>query len=131
MGLAAVCGAPGEWGAQWLDIAPQHVDPYLALWSMTKSLNADCVTDGRVVVRFDFPGQLFVATRNTWQLTPSIAQQFTHDAADWHANEAETSLLLCLAPQSVWLKPIPTATKNERMPMAARIRSIRTGSFSL
>jgi creatinine amidohydrolase len=39
--------------------------------------------------------------RNTWALTQSIAAMFTHDAADWHANEAETSLLLHIAPQLV------------------------------
>src|SRR5688572_10817177 len=50
-------------------------------------------------LRFDFVGQLLIAVRNTWALTPSIAAQFTHDAADWHANEAETSLLLHVAPQ--------------------------------
>src|SRR4051812_27165283 len=41
-------------------------------------------------LRFDFAGEMLVATRNTWQLTPEIAQSFTADAADWHANEAET-----------------------------------------
>lgn len=52
-------------------------------------------------LRFDFVGKLFVAVRNTWALTQSIAAKFTHDAADWHANEAETSLLLHVAPQFV------------------------------
>ncbi len=52
-------------------------------------------------LRFDFVGKLLVAVRNTWALTQSIAAQFTHDAADWHANEAETSLLLHLAPHLV------------------------------
>lgn len=57
-----------------------------------------CVVDR---LRFDFVGKLLVATRNTWALTPEIAARFTHDAADWHANEAETSLLLHVAPQLV------------------------------
>lgn len=52
-------------------------------------------------LRFDFVGKLLVAVRNTWALTQSIAAHFTHDAADWHANEAETSLLLHVAPQLV------------------------------
>jgi creatinine amidohydrolase len=54
-------------------------------------------------LRFDYPGEFFAATRNTWQLSPSIAQQFSEDAADWHANKAETSLLLFLRPQTVRL----------------------------
>ncbi len=52
-------------------------------------------------LRFDFVGKLLVAVRNTWSLTQGIATQFTRDAADWHANEAETSLLLHLAPELV------------------------------
>lgn len=52
-------------------------------------------------LRFDFVGKPLVAVRNTWALTQSIPAKFTHDAADWHANEAETSLLLHVAPQLV------------------------------
>src|SRR4030095_6985751 len=52
-------------------------------------------------LRFDFVGRLNVAVRNTWALTQNIAARFTHDAADWHANEAETSLLLHIAPELV------------------------------
>ncbi len=52
-------------------------------------------------LRFDFVGKLLVAVRNTWSLTQSIAGKFAHDALDWHANEAETSLLLHLAPDLV------------------------------
>lgn len=52
-------------------------------------------------LRFDFVGRLLVAVRNTWSLTPGIAGEFTHDALDWHANEAETSLLLHIAPNLV------------------------------
>jgi creatinine amidohydrolase len=52
-------------------------------------------------LRFDFAGRLFAAVRNTWALTQSIATKFSRDAADWHANEAETSLLLHIAPHLV------------------------------
>jgi len=52
-------------------------------------------------LRFELVGRLLVAVRNTWTLTQSIAVRFTHDAADWHANEAETSLLLHIAPELV------------------------------
>ncbi len=65
-------------------------------------------------LRFDFAGRLFVAVRNTWQLTASIAERFTHDAADWHANEAETSLLLFLAPEAVRTERIGTADDRDR-----------------
>ena len=36
-----------------------------------------------------------------WDLTPDIARRATEDAADWHANAAETSLMLALRPELV------------------------------
>jgi creatinine amidohydrolase len=54
-----------------------------------------CVVDR---LRFELVGRLLVAVRNTWALTQSIAVRFTHDAVDWHANEAETSLIMHIAP---------------------------------
>ncbi|HEX4654796.1 MAG TPA: helix-turn-helix domain-containing protein [Mycobacteriales bacterium] len=55
--LAQVCFALGEWGARWLDVAPVHLDPYVALWSMSNNLAVDRLPDRRVVIRFDFPRQ--------------------------------------------------------------------------
>lgn len=65
-------------------------------------------------VRFDHPGLFSVATRNTWDLTPELARDFTHDAADWHANEAETSLLQFLAPERVHLDRLASADDPDR-----------------
>lgn len=36
-----------------------------------------------------------------WDLTPEIAAQATADAVDWHANAAETSIMLALRPELV------------------------------
>ena len=36
--LFAVCQSLGEWGARWLEIAPEHLDPFVALWSMCNAL---------------------------------------------------------------------------------------------
>jgi len=52
-------------------------------------------------LRFDLDGQFLVATRNTWSLTPEISAAFSQDAGDWHANEAETSLIQFVAPDLV------------------------------
>jgi DNA-binding HxlR family transcriptional regulator len=52
--LYAVCNALGEWGAHWLEIAPEHLDPFVALWSMCNALRRDRLPDQRVVIRFDF-----------------------------------------------------------------------------
>lgn len=44
---------------------------------------------------------LRLALVNTWELDQRVASAFTSDAVDWHANRAETSLLLALAPELV------------------------------
>ncbi|MPY79504.1 MAG: transcriptional regulator [Actinophytocola sp.] len=55
--LFAVCKSLGEWGAHWLEIAPEHLDPFVALWSMCNALRRDRLPDQRVVIRFDFTGR--------------------------------------------------------------------------
>jgi DNA-binding HxlR family transcriptional regulator len=54
--LFTVCQALGEWGARWLEIAPEHLDPFVALWSLCNALRSDRLPDRRVVIRFDFTG---------------------------------------------------------------------------
>ena len=55
--LFKVCQSLGEWGARWLEIAPENLDPFVALWSMCNALRRDRLPDRRVVVRFDFTGR--------------------------------------------------------------------------
>jgi DNA-binding HxlR family transcriptional regulator len=55
--LFVVCQSLGEWGARWLEIAPENLDPFVALWSMCKALRRDRLPDRRVVIRFDFTGR--------------------------------------------------------------------------
>src|SRR5262245_40435083 len=55
--LFKVCQSLGEWGARWLEIAPENLDPFVALWSMCNALRQDRLPDGRVVIRFDFTGR--------------------------------------------------------------------------
>ena len=52
--LFKVCVSLGEWGARWLEIAPEDLDPFVALWSMCHALRRDRLPDRRVVIRFDF-----------------------------------------------------------------------------
>jgi hypothetical protein len=47
----------GEWGARWLEIAPEHLDPFVALWSMCNALRRDQLPTRRVVIQFDFTGR--------------------------------------------------------------------------
>ena len=55
--LFTVCQSLGEWGARWLEIAPENLDPFVALWSMCHALRRDRLPDRRVVIRFDFPAR--------------------------------------------------------------------------
>ena len=52
-----VCQSLGEWGARWLEIAPENLDPFVALWSMCNALRRDRLPNRRVVIRFDFTGR--------------------------------------------------------------------------
>jgi DNA-binding HxlR family transcriptional regulator len=50
--------ALGTWGERWLELAPEHVDPYVVLWAWCEwYLERDRLPDHRVVVRFEFPDQ--------------------------------------------------------------------------
>ena len=55
--LFRVCQSLGEWGARWLEIAPENLDPFVALWSMCRALRRDRLPDRRLVIRFDFSGR--------------------------------------------------------------------------
>ena len=55
--LFLVCKSLGEWGARWLEIAPENLDPFVALWSMCNALRRDRLPGRRVVIRFDFTGR--------------------------------------------------------------------------
>ncbi|HEX8342425.1 MAG TPA: creatininase family protein [Tepidisphaeraceae bacterium] len=52
-------------------------------------------------LRFDHAGQFAVGLRNTFDLTPGVYAQFIDDAPDFHANRAETALMLFLDPEAV------------------------------
>jgi DNA-binding HxlR family transcriptional regulator len=54
--LFKVCETLGEWGARWLEIAHENLDPFVALWSMCNALRRDRLPDQRVVIRLDFTG---------------------------------------------------------------------------
>jgi hypothetical protein len=43
--------------AHWLEIAPEHLDPFMALWSMCDALRRDRLPGRRIVIRFDFTGR--------------------------------------------------------------------------
>jgi creatinine amidohydrolase len=52
-------------------------------------------------LRFDHSRDFQIGLKNSFELTPAIARQFSDDAADWHANRAETALMMFLSPEKV------------------------------
>jgi creatinine amidohydrolase len=61
--------------------------------------------------RFD---DLMIAIRNVGEVSARVRLEFSADAADWHANAAETALMLALAPQFVRLERIAAADDPDR-----------------
>ena len=56
--LARVIDAMGEWAARWTEVTTEHADPRAVLWSWSRSsLVRERLPAGRVLARFDFPGQ--------------------------------------------------------------------------
>jgi DNA-binding HxlR family transcriptional regulator len=53
--LAQVCLALGAWGARWRETRPEHHDPYLVVWMLSRLVPLDGLPRRRVVVRFDVP----------------------------------------------------------------------------
>ncbi|AKK28592.1 creatininase family protein [Mycobacterium sp. EPa45] len=49
-----------------------------------------------------------------WDLTPDIARRATEDADDWHANAAETSLMLAVRPELVDIDAMHEADDPDR-----------------
>jgi DNA-binding HxlR family transcriptional regulator len=53
--LGPVLVALGRWADRWMDVAPEHADPDVVLWSWCQEfLRRDLLPDQRVVVRFEF-----------------------------------------------------------------------------
>jgi len=98
----------------------------IALWSMRTGwrrlliVNAHFGNDAslRVAVdriRTEFLGGIQIGLRHTYQLTTEIWNYFISDAADLHANCAETDLMLHLAPDTVrmdWVEDDPDRTEG-------------------
>jgi DNA-binding HxlR family transcriptional regulator len=53
--LHDVCLAIGFWGTRWLEVAPEHLDPYVLLWGIGREVDRALLPDPRVTVRFEFP----------------------------------------------------------------------------
>ena len=74
-------------------------------WSRLLLVNSHFGNDAslRVAIeklRLEFFGTLQIGLQNTFRLTESIWEYFISDAEDLHANQAETDLLLHLAPET-------------------------------
>ena len=56
-------------------------------------------------LRFRHP-EMRIALRNLWEISQRVTAIYTADAQDWHANAAETSLMLARYPQGVRVEKI-------------------------
>jgi creatinine amidohydrolase len=65
-------------------------------WGNTSSLR--CAIDR---LRFDHADRFQIGLKNSFEFTPAIWKQFIDDGEDFHANRAETALMMYLDPDSV------------------------------
>jgi DNA-binding HxlR family transcriptional regulator len=72
--LLPVCDALGVWGATWVELAPHHLDPYVALWSLCRGLSTLALPEERVTVRFELPA-LSGPQRRFWVLVQAPAPE--------------------------------------------------------
>ena len=73
--------------------------------------SARCAID---TLRFEHAGRLSLGLKSTFDLTPSVWRQFTDDAADFHANRAETALMMFLDPAAVRMDQLTAADDPDR-----------------
>lgn len=55
--LQSVCDALGTWGARWLEIRPEHIEPGYVLWATAKLVVTEKLPHTRVIVRVDLRDQ--------------------------------------------------------------------------
>ena len=48
-----MCDALGLWGATWVEIAPEHLDPYMALWGLCRGIGFLPLPEQPVTIRFE------------------------------------------------------------------------------
>jgi creatinine amidohydrolase len=75
---------------------------------------ARCAIDHLRFAEAENGGDFMIGVRSTFDLTPSVWQQFIDDAADFHANRAETALMLYLDPAAVRQDLIAVADDPDR-----------------
>jgi hypothetical protein len=51
--LVQVCVALGNWGARWLEVAPEHLGPHIVLWTVARLADLAALPQVPLVVRFD------------------------------------------------------------------------------
>jgi DNA-binding HxlR family transcriptional regulator len=63
--LKAVTDAMGAWGARWLELEPQHIDPAYVLWATCKLVDLAKVPSKGLVARIDLADR---PTQRFWML---------------------------------------------------------------
>jgi DNA-binding HxlR family transcriptional regulator len=53
--LEPVVDALGQWGARWLELAPEHLDAGVVLWSLCRQVDPAGLPPRRLVIRFEIP----------------------------------------------------------------------------
>jgi len=121
--LFKVCQVLGEWGARWLEIAPENLDPFVALWSMCNALRRDRLPDRRVVIRLDFTG--FRPYERYWLLfeqgEPEICKTYSGLDEDLYITADAEAFVKWHAGQLSWAE----ATRDSRIQLHGPLWLVR------
>ncbi|MGH2705922.1 MAG: winged helix-turn-helix transcriptional regulator [Actinomycetota bacterium] len=66
--LAEVCNVLGTWGARWMEMELEHMDPLAVLWAKSRLWDVDLLPRERIVIRFDitdYPKAIWILARRT------------------------------------------------------------------
>lgn len=89
--------ALGTWGERWLELAHEHLDPYVVLWAWCNwYLEHDLLPEHRVVVQFDFPDQPR-SSRRFWLILDRERSEVCREDPGYEADlvvEAESMALV-------------------------------------
>jgi DNA-binding HxlR family transcriptional regulator len=143
--LKSVCDAIGNWGARWLEIKSEHINPGYVLWATSRLVNTDRLPQKRLIVRVDIRDQ---PRQKFWLLLqrpqPEVCTTYpgtpedlviTTDAktlVDWHLRKfsyedaVRRKLIEVDGPRPLadafptWIRPSPfaRAIANRNLPLA-------------
>jgi DNA-binding HxlR family transcriptional regulator len=120
--LRAVCDAMGQWGAKWLEIQPQHLDPAYVLWATLKLVDVERIPDQTTVVRFaltDRPGDYY------WMILRRPMPELCTKGTGWVEDIVCQTDATCLVDLHLKSTTYPQAIRSHRLTLTGPTQLVR------